>query len=303
MIKMEKEELAKYIEAGKIAVKIKKFIKGYIKPDMKLIDIAIAIHKEIEKYALPAFPVNLSIDGIAAHFHPVLEDNTKAEGLLKVDFGISVDGYIADTAISLDLTLDNKYKKLIESSELALNKAIEILKENPSIHEIGKKIQETIESKEFSPITNLSGHSIEKYEVHAGLTIPNYGNNNSNKLKEGVYAIEPFSTIGEGRIYEGASGNIYSIIAQKKARSEKAREIFDYVFKKYKTLPFSLREIQERFGLMARISLRELENQGIIKTYNQLIEKSHKPVAQSEHTVIIIEKNGKREVIVTTRGE
>ena len=186
---MEKEELAKYIEAGKIAVKIKKFIKGYIKPNMKLIDIAITIHKEIEKYALPAFPVNLSIDGIAAHFHPVLEDNTKADGLLKVDFGISVDGYIADTAISLDLTPDNKHKKLIESSELALNKAIEILKENPSIHEIGSTIQKTIESKGFSPITNLSGHSIEKYEVHAGLTIPNYGNNNSNKLKAGVYAI------------------------------------------------------------------------------------------------------------------
>ncbi|MEK6872422.1 MAG: type II methionyl aminopeptidase [Nanoarchaeota archaeon] len=297
---MNQEELAKYIKAGKIAVKIKKFIKGYIKPNMKLIDIAIAIHKEIEKYALPAFPVNLSIDGIAAHFHPTLDNYEVAKGLLKVDFGISVDGYIADTAISLDLTSDNKYKKLIEASEQALENAIGLLKENPSIHEIGKKIQKTIESKGFSPITNLSGHSIEKYEIHAGLTIPNYGNNNSNKLKAGVYAIEPFSTIGEGRIYEGASGNIYSIIAQKKPRSEKAREIFDYVFKKYKTLPFSLREVQEKFGLMARISLKELENQGVIKTYNQLIEKTHKPIAQSEHTIIIIENKGKREVIVTT---
>ncbi len=298
---MEKEELAKYIEAGKIAVKIKKFVKEYIKPGMKLIDISRTIHKEIENLgAIPAFPVNLSINDIAAHYHPVLDDNIKADGLLKVDFGISIDGCIADTAISLDLTPDNKYKKLIESSELALNKAIEILKKNPSIHEIGLIIQKTIESKGFSPITNLSGHSIDKYEIHAGLTIPNYGNNNSNKLKAGVYAIEPFSTSGEGRIYEGISGNIYSITTQKKPRSEKAREIFDYVFKKYKTLPFSLREIQEKFGLMSRLALKELENQGIIKNYNQLIEKSHKPVAQSEHTIIIIEKENKREVIVTT---
>jgi len=300
---MNTEELAKYKEAGKIAGKIKKFVKEYVKPGMKLIDIAKKIHEKIEgENAIPAFPVNLSIDDIAAHFHPALDDDTEARGLLKVDFGISVDGYIADTAITLDLTPDNKYKKLIEASDLALEKAIEILNKNPTIHEIGLVINETISSKGFSAITNLSGHSIDRYKVHAGITIPNYGNNNNNKLKPGVYAIEPFATIGEGRIYEGASGNIYSIITEKTPRSQKAREIFNYVLKKYNTLPFSLREIQEKFGLMARISLKELESQGIIKSYNQLIEKTHKPVSQSEHTVIILDdENNKREVIVTTR--
>ena len=301
---MDKGEIEKYKQAGKIAVKIKKFVKEYIKPGMKLADISKTIHKEIENLgAIPAFPVNLSIDDVAAHFHPLLEDKTYACGLLKVDFGISLDGYIADTALSLDLTPDNRYKKLIESSEKALNEAIKILKNNPTIHEIGEKIRNTITSNGFFPIVNLSGHSIDKYVVHAGITIPNYGNNNNNKLKTGVYAIEPFATTGEGKIYEGPPGNIYAIINIRKPRSSIARKIFDYIFNKYKTLPFSLREIQEKFGAMSRIAIRELENQDIIKSYNQLIEKSHNPISQAEHTVIIVEDNDKREVIVTTREE
>lgn len=206
---MKTEEIEKYKEAGRISIKIKKFIKDYIKPEMKLIDIAKAVHNEIEKYAIPAFPVNLSIDDVAAHFHPNLEDNAIARGLLKVDFGISVDGYIADTAITIDLTSNNEHKKLIEASDSALNNAINLLSSNPSLHEIGDSIQKEISSKGFSPIINLSGHSIEKYKVHAGITIPNYGNNNQKKLDSGVYAIEPFATTGDGMIYEGASGNIY----------------------------------------------------------------------------------------------
>ena len=298
---MNQEEIEKYKQAGKIAVKIKKFAREYIKLGMKLTEIAKTIHNKIEdENAIPAFPVNLSIDRIAAHFHPALEDETTAKGLLKVDFGISVDGYIADTAISLDLTPENEYKKLIESAELALEKAIELLSKNPNVHEIGLEIKETIESKGFSPITNLSGHSIDRYKVHAGITIPNYGNNNKNKLKPGVYAIEPFATTGAGSIYEGQSGNIYSIVSEKTPRSQKAREIFNFVSGRYKTLPFSLREIQEKFGPISRLSLKEMETQGIIKSYNQLIEKTHKSVAQAEHTIIITESNGKREVVVTT---
>lgn len=67
---------------------------------------------------------------------------------------------------------------------------------------------------------------------------------------------------------------------------------------KYQTLPFSLREIQEKFGPMARLAIKELENQGILHSYPQLIEKAHKPVSQAEHT-FIKDKNNK--IIVTTK--
>jgi len=296
---MQKQEIQSYKQAGEIAQKIRKFAKELIKPDMLLVEIAQKIHKEIEKLgATPAFPVNLSIDDIAAHFHPSLEDKTKAHGLLKIDFGIQINGYIADTALSIDLTPDNKYKELIESANQALEQALKSLNKNPTLHEIGETIQKTIESRGFSPIINLSGHSLDQYQIHSGITIPNYANNNNNKLEPGAYAIEPFATTGEGKIYEGPPGNIYAITEYKNTRSPTARKILDYVWKKYQTLPFSLREIQEKFGNFSRLALRELENQGILHSYPQLIEKSHKPVAQAEHSFI---KTPEGKIVVTTR--
>jgi methionyl aminopeptidase len=295
---MDKQEIEKYKKAGDIAKKVIAYAKEIIKPGMLLSEIAGKIHKKIEELGgVPAFPVNLAVNDIAAHYHPILEDETRAEGLLKVDIGVHVDGYIADTAFSLDLTPDKKYKELIKASEEALENAIKRLEKNPdsTLNEIGKTIQETIENKQFSPIINLSGHSLSQYELHAGTTIPNYANGSKNKLKEGAYAIEPFATIGEGKIYEGGSSNIYRIENLKTPRSPSARKILEYVFEKYQTLPFSLREIQEKFP-GARIALRELEQQGIIKNYLQLIETSHMPVSQTEHTIIKTDKG----IIVTT---
>lgn len=292
-------ELESYQKAGEISVKIREFAKNFIKPDMLLVEIAQKIHKEIEKNnAIPAFPVNLSLDDIAAHYHPTLEDEKKASGLLKIDIGISVNGYIADTAFSLDLTPDKKHKKLIESAEQALESALKIVENNPTLNDIGKTIKETIEKKGFSPVINLSGHSLSQYNVHAGITIPNYANNNQNKLDKGAFAIEPFATTGEGKIYEGPPGNIYSITKLKNTRSPTARKILDYVWNKYQTLPFSLREIQEKFGNMSKFALKELEQNSIIRSYPQFIEISHKPVAQAEHTFI---KTPYNKIIITTR--
>src|SRR3989344_550461 len=182
---MDTKEIANYKEAGEIAKQVVAYAKGIIKPNMLLLEIAEKIHGKIEYLgAIPAFPVNLAINDIAAHYHPILEDETKAQGLLKVDIGVHVDGYIADTAFSLDLTPNKKYKPLIEASEQALENALKKLEKNPdlTLNEIGKTIQETIEKKGFSPIINLSGHSLNPYNLHSGITIPNYANGSKNKL-------------------------------------------------------------------------------------------------------------------------
>lgn len=292
-------ELESYEKAGEIAKKIIIFAKDLIKPDMPLLEIAQKIEKEIEKHgAQPAFPVNLSIGDIAAHYHPTLEDETKATGLLKVDIGVHVNGFIADTAFSMDLTPDKKYGELIKASEEALESALSILNNNPTLDEIGSAIQKVIQKKGFSPIVNLSGHELGQYTIHAGLTIPNHANNNPNKLDAGAYAIEPFATTGDGKIYEGPAGNIYQIITPKNTRSPIARKIMEYIWEKYETLPFSLRELQEKFGNMSRLAIRELEQNKIIHSYPQLIEISHKPVSQAEHTFV---KTPEGKIIVTTR--
>ncbi|MBS3075760.1 type II methionyl aminopeptidase [Candidatus Pacearchaeota archaeon] len=293
------KELNDYKKAGEIANKIRDFARNLIKPGMPLLEIAKKIEKEIENLGgIPAFPVNLSINEIAAHYHPTLEDQALAQGLLKVDIGIQINGFIADTAFSMDLTPEKKYKELIKASEEALENALNLLNKNPSLTEIGKTIKETIEKKGFSPIINLSGHELKQYDVHAGITIPNYANNSNIKLEEGAYAIEPFATTGEGKVIDGQSSNIFKITTSRNPRNPTARKILEYVSEKYKTLPFSLREMQEKFGPMARLGLKELEQIGAVHNFPQLIEKSRAPVSQAEHTFIKT-KDGK--IIVTTR--
>jgi methionyl aminopeptidase len=295
---MDKSEYESYLEAGKIAKEAVDYAKNMIKPGMPLLEITEKIESKIfDLGGELAFPVNLSIDEVAAHYHPTLEDDKKAQGLLKVDIGVHVDGFIADTAFSIDLTPDNRYKYLINASSEAVENAIKAAKENQSLSEIGSIIQETIQKKGFSPIVNLSGHSLMQYNLHAGITIPNYANGNKNELKEGAYAIEPFATTGEGKVYEGQSSNIFAIIDLKNTRSQIGRKILEYAWEKYKNLPFSLREMQKKFGNMSKISLKQMEQEGIIHNFPQLIEKSHAPVSQAEHTIII--NKGKFEV--TTR--
>jgi len=297
----EEFSLRDYKKAGEIAAKTVEYAKDLIKPGMLLLEIARKVENEIIKFGgNVAFPVNLSIDDIAAHYHPTVEDETKASGLLKVDLGVHVNGFIADTSFSIDLTEDKKYKKLIESSQEALDSALKILEKNPecTLNEIGKTIQETIEKKGFSPIVNLSGHSLDAYTIHAGITIPNYSNHNNNSLEFGAYAIEPFATTGEGKVVDGPSSNIFAIENFKNPRGPTARKILEYVSEKYKTLPFSLREMQEKFGPMARLAMRELEQSGIVHNFPQLVEISHKPVSQAEHSFV---KTPDGNIIVTTR--
>ncbi len=295
---MNKEEIENYKKAGQIASEVKKYAREIIKPGMPLLEIAEKIEAKIfELGGKLAFPVNLAIDEIAAHSTPSSDDKTLASGLLKVDIGVHVKGSIADTAFSLDLTKDKKYGKLIEASELALENAIKKIRKDTTLSEIGSVIHKTITEKGFSPIRNLSGHELGNYLVHAGLTIPNYGNNNLTKLQEGAYAIEPFSTTGQGVVYDGGKSGIYRLEKEAGVRDVMARKIYQHILEEYKTLPFCERWLAKIFGSRTKLSLLFLEQAGILHHYSQLIEKSHSPVSQAEHTVII----EKEKIEVTTK--
>jgi len=296
---MNKQELESYQKAGSIAKEIKQFAREKTKPGIALAELAELIEsKIIELGAEIAFPVNLAIDDIAAHYTPSLNNKTPASGLLKIDIGVHVNGFIADTAITIDLTPNNKHKEIIKTTEQALENAIKIVqkdKEKTKINEIGKTIHKTITKAGFSPVKNLSGHSLDKYNIHAGITIPNYDNGNENLLGKGGFAIEPFATTGEGMVYEGEPSGIYALIGNKSVRDPTARKILTWIKENKSTLPFSERELERNFGAIARLGIKRLEEAGIIKSYGMLIEKSHKPVTQAEHTLIIYE--GKVEVI------
>lgn len=287
----------KIIKAGKIASEVKKYARSIIKKDTPLIEIAEKIESKISELGgKSAFPVNLSINNIAAHYTPDHDDKTLAHGLLKVDFGVQVDGWVADNAFSLDLENDEENKKLIKASEEALEKALKIMKKEISTDEIGKIIQETIESYGFSPVINLSGHSMDHYDLHSGITIPNINDKKDIKLKEGLYAVEPFATTGSGRIHDSKPSGIYYLKEIKNVRSPIAREVLEFIKEEYNRLPFCSRWLVKKLGTRVLFGLRELESRGNLHNFPQLVESKESKVSQAEQTVLI----SKEKVIVTT---
>lgn len=291
---MDKEKI---IKAGKIASQVRDYIKPQIKKDISLLEIANKIEEKIiELGGKPAFPTNLGIDNITAHSTPSHNDDTKAHGLLKVDFGVHVDGNISDTAFSIDLENSEENKKLIEASEKALENAIKIAKKNILANEIGKTISETIEQYNFSPVRNLAGHQIENYELHAGTSIPNMDDKKNIELEKGLYAIEPFATNGSGKVRDGKPSEIYMVIDSKNVRSPIAREMLNFILEEYQTLPFCSRWLIKKFGTKALIGLSQLTQNGNLHRFAQLVEESNSKVAQSEHTILIED-----EITVTTK--
>ncbi|MBT4257631.1 type II methionyl aminopeptidase [archaeon] len=291
---MEKEKI---LLAGEITKKVKADAKDFIKKGMPLLEIAERIeNKIVELGGKPAFPTNLSINNIAAHYTPFHEDKTLAEGLLKVDFGVHIDGWLSDNAFSLDLENSELNKKLIESSKNALKKALETIEIKKTTNEIGKVIEDTIQEKGFQPIRNLSGHSMDQYDLHAGITMPNIDDNSNIEIPGGLYAIEPFATTGSGKVHDGKPSGIYMIVDDKNIRSPIAREVLNFIIDEYQTIPFCERWIIKKVGAKALFGLRQLEQNGNLHQFKQLVEEKGALVSQAENTILLLES----EKIITT---
>jgi len=281
-----------YEKAGKIAAETLLYGKKLIKEGEKLLVISKKVEEKIKELkGEMAFPAQVSINEVAAHYCPDVNDETviKNGDLVKLDIGVHVDGNIGDTALSIDVGSD-KNLELIRASKDALKIAIENMKPGIELREVGKAIEEVIVGYGFNPIKNLSGHEIKNYELHAGLIVPNYDNGDTTILKEGqIFAVEPFATTGEGFVKDGKLSGIYHIVLPRNVRS--GREILGYVMDKYQTLPFARKWLLSNFSeFKTNFSLRILEREAIIQQYHQLVERTNGLVSQAEHTVKVADK-------------
>lgn len=294
---MDTKTVEKYRKAGKILAKVQKKARKEAIAGKKLLDIALMVEKTVktqgEGKAGLAFPVNLSLNEAAAHYTPGIGDETALgkDDVLKIDIGVHIDGFIADGSFTVNPS--NKWAKLIEASELALENALSMAKPGIEIGKIGAEIEKTIKGKGFNPIQNLSGHGLDQYNQHAAPSIPNIASNDSRVLEEGMaYAFEPFATNGEGFVKESGQSEIFALDEPKPVRNTHARKVLEFVFEKYKTLPFAERWIEEQLKLsefQRKIAMRELLRSKCIRAFPVLKEERGKMVAQSENSIVIHE--------------
>ena len=295
------EEVEKLIKAGQIARVVREEAVRRAKPGMKVVKLAELIENRItELGGKPAFPVNIGINDVAAHYTPLTNDPTviPEHSVLKIDIGVHVDGYIADTAASVSFS--PIYDGLVEAARKALERALEVIKPGIRISEIGKVIDETIKSMGYKTVKNLSGHSIDRFSIHSGRSIPNYHEIfNRARLVEGAYAIEPFASTGIGFVRSIPSITIYSLRSiAKKRLSSTEKKLVDSIWSERRTLPFCERWYTDVFGSVEEVRsiIRSLHRRKVLQGYPILVERSRGYVSQFEHTIIVWGKD----VIVTT---
>ncbi|MEE8402733.1 MAG: type II methionyl aminopeptidase [Candidatus Hydrothermarchaeaceae archaeon] len=278
-----------YKKAGKIAAGVMEEGLKMIEPGAKLLDVANAVEALIdEKGAKPAFPVNISVNAVAAHYSPDAWDEStfKDTDLVKLDIGVHLDGYIADIAKSKG---PSESSKLIRASEEALQTAIDAIKPGVMTNDVGAAIEDTIKGYGFKPVSNLTGHMLRQWNLHGGIIIPNVNTRHGDLIEEGqVFAVEPFATDGAGRVVDEGNAIIFKYLADRPIRMRAGRNILKYVKANFGTLPFAERWIAH---LMPRLKLnhamRQLISAKALYAYHILREKEHGTVSQAEHTVIV----------------
>jgi len=300
MICMDQEVKEKYMKAGKIAGEARDYAAEIAKPGKKILDIVEAVESLIKaKGAEIAFPINISINDIAAHDTADKNDERVLgeKDIVKIDIGTHIDGYIGDTACTVAWSED--YQELIKSTKKALEEAIKLCTPGTNLGEISSVIEKTIKEAGFKPIANLTGHGLDKFNLHAEPTIPNVSFKTSYTLQEGqAIAIEPFATTNEGAglIKESVEKKIFMMLYDKPVRNQHARQILR-IAKTRNGLPFPLRWVPSS-GIGLRIGLKELLDKNILYDYPILKEIKGAPVAQSEHSIIVADKP-----IITTKTE
>ena len=287
--------LEKYKQAGKIASDVREKIKRNIREDMLVIDVCEEVEGMIrERGALPAFPCNVSINDVAAHYTSSPQDKMTipSNSLVKIDLGVHIDGYIADTATTI--SLGTAFEPLVKAAEAALEKAIEILRPGLSISKFGSNIQEVIRNHGFKPVSNLTGHQVGRYLIHVGNLLPNVHRFTLAKIRSGeVYGVEPFVTTSDaiGMVERGTEANIFRFLKQKSHKNPYAKKLQEYIRQNFRTLPFSERWLQQLVPPdKHKIAFSSLLSSHTIMSYPVFIEASRNPVAQAEHTILIVDE-------------
>jgi methionyl aminopeptidase len=285
-VDFDAEQYQKHREAGDILSTVREETVERIEPGVSHLEVAEWAEDRIRELGgEPAFPLNISIDEEAAHATPSVDDDTTfGEEMINIDIGVHVDGWLADSAITIDYSGNDE---LVEASEAALEAAIDTIEPGVDTGFIGNIIGRTINGYGYNPVVNLTGHGLGHWEQHTEPNIPNRKVPEGTTLEVGdVVAIEPFATDGGGKVKEGSDEEIFALDKEGSIRDRQARAVLDQVTEEFRTLPFATRWLDAD---RPAIGLRRLKQQNLVHGYPVLKEQAGYYVSQKEHTVIVTE--------------
>ncbi len=291
-----------YVRAGGIASAAREAVRGMDLAGRTALEVCEGVEADIRRRGAEcAFPVNVSINEVAAHYTAEPGDTLVIgeSDTVKVDLGAHIGGYIADTAVTVNMDPDHEH--IVRAAEEALEEAMSVVRAGAKTRDIGRAIHDVIKRHSCKPIANLTGHSLGQYTIHAGKSIPNTWALRSSSLGAGeAYACEPFVTTssGLGYVQDGETRNIFALVSKKRTKDGAANEMLDHIWERFNMLPFARRWLDRwEPGEAARL-LDTLVKSRAVHAYAVLVEAAGQRVAQAEHT-FIAEDGG---ATVTTRA-
>jgi methionyl aminopeptidase len=290
---MLQPELEKFTESGKILAMVREYVKTMQVRGRRVLDVCEEVEGKITEFGgRPAFPCNVGINEVAAHYTSPWDDGTLVPdgSIVKVDFGVELDGFATDTA--MPVSLNPTYDSMIIAAEAALQEAVSAVAPGRRLSDVGAVVERCIDRYGFKPIRNLTGHKIDRYNLHAGKSVPNVSGIESGRFEVGeVYAIEPFVTFrnAQGLVTDGGAPHIYRFVKAKGAKSKSAAKLAEYIRDTYHGLPFASRWIHSSWREGEFSAFEELVLSHCVAGYPVLVEVSGQPIAQAEHTILVTE--------------
>lgn len=327
-------------EGAEVHRQVRQHVQRKVRPGMELKEIVEMVEKGTStlvgfdaKHPLGrgwAFPTGLSLNEVAAHDTVNPGDPSrwlKSTDLMKLDFGVQVEGHILDCAFSL--SFNPMHDELMRAVQEATEEGIRNAGPDALVSEIGGCIREVMEAAEVhrpdgrvlpvKSIKNLTGHSILPYKIHAGKSLPSVNTGGNVRMLCGeLWAIETFGSAG-GVGYVTAQGDCSHFMrpasdppgaVQRCALSKGALSLLDIIDRRFGTLAFCPRwVVQEAAQCKSPLlkgcdhrwwsaPLNELCNMGVVTSYPPLADLPGSHTAQYEHTILL----GPRCKEVLTRG-
>jgi methionyl aminopeptidase len=277
-------------EAGRVASAAREAGARLIVPGARLREVCEAVEDEIARRGGGlAFPVQSSRNEIAAHYCASPEDSTAyADGdLAKLDIGVHVDGWVVDTALTVNVGGLPDNQTLVDAARAALDAAIAAAGPGVPVRRLSHAIESTLHRYGVRPMQNLCGHGVGRWTVHCPPAIPNAMEAVSLCLPpDAVVAVEPFATAGVGEVVERGVAEIFRLDPRRSIGGTGVPEVVAAI-RRFNGLPFARRQLGGFPRAAVEETLGALRAAGHLGAYPPLVEAEARKVAQAEHTLYV----------------